>query len=337
MIPVMTQHLREILGSDPAPWEGLSGASVFVTGGTGFLGCNLLEAACYLVDELGLEFSLTVLTRDPGAFRAKAPHLANHRAVTLQRGDVNELATTWGAFTHVIHGATHSASVSGRMGNDATVAAASKANANILVFCQQVKPRRLLFLSSGAVYGPRHGPVVEVPDRAATAWTPYGLAKHVGELAFQAEARGSGLELAIARAFTFVGPWQGLESGYAVTDFIRAARKGEKIILKGPPDTTRSYLYAPEAACQLLQVLLTPGKEVVCNVGSSEAIKMQVLAEAVQEIFCPDAEIEVLPSTQPPSYYVPDMTQAESLGLRQRFDLRETLRRTREWLDAQAF
>jgi dTDP-glucose 4,6-dehydratase len=329
--------LPDLLGRDPAPWRALEGAKLFLTGGTGFLGCNLLEALFYLKDTLGLNLSLTVLTRDPAAFAKKAPRLAAHPALTLWPGDVTDFSPPPGTFTHLIHGAAPAASAHSRQGDADTLARSRAAIARVLDFARRAGAARLLYLSSGAVYGAEAfadgKPAAETaPLRPTTA---YGQAKAEAEDTLRAATR-SGPGLAIARAFTFLGPWQDLDAGFAVTDFIRAARAGQPIVLHGPPATVRSYLYAPEAAVHLLRLLTLSAPETTCNIGSPQPVTMRELAEAVRTVFAPGVVIEERPSTQPATAYLPDCTHAESLGLRATVPLSKALSLTREFLDGVA-
>lgn len=330
--------LPDLLGRDTAPWRELEGANLFLTGGTGFLGCNLLEALFYLNDTLGLNLSLSVLTRDPAAFAKKAPHLAAHPALTLWPGDVTDFSPPPGSFTHLIHGATPAASAHSRQGDEDTLARSRAATARVLDFARRAGAAHLLYLSSGAVYGAGAFagglPASETaPLRPTTA---YGQAKAEAEDALRAAIAHSGPGLTIARAFTFLGPWQDLHAGFAVTDFIRAARARQPIVLHGPPATVRSYLYAPEAAAHLLRLLTLPAQETTCNVGSPQPVTMRELAEAVRAACAPEVAIEEHPSPQPVTVYLPDCTRAESLGLRTTVSLSEALRFTRAFLDRHA-
>ncbi len=87
-------------------WQALRGRRVFITGGTGFLGCWLLEALLAGEAHFDLGLQLTVLSRDPDGFRARAPHLAGAAAVTLLQGDMTDLAGVDGRYDIVIHAAT---------------------------------------------------------------------------------------------------------------------------------------------------------------------------------------------------------------------------------------
>ena len=106
----LSADLEHVLARTSGLWEDLRGERLFITGGTGFVGCWLLESFVWASDHLHLGASAVVLTRDPEAFGRKAPHLALHRAITLQRGDVRRFESPPGRFSTVIHAATPSSS-----------------------------------------------------------------------------------------------------------------------------------------------------------------------------------------------------------------------------------
>ena len=85
----LADDLDHVLAQTGGLWDELRGARVFLTGGTGFFGCWLLETFLWANDRLGLDASVVVLTRDRRApSERRRPHLACHPAVTLRDGDV---------------------------------------------------------------------------------------------------------------------------------------------------------------------------------------------------------------------------------------------------------
>ena len=104
----LSNDCADILRQTRPLWEDVRGKRIFITGGTGFFGCWLLESFIRANDQLDLNASATVLTRNPEAFHRKAPHLAGHRSVTLHRGDVRTFTFPAGTFSHIIHAATDS-------------------------------------------------------------------------------------------------------------------------------------------------------------------------------------------------------------------------------------
>jgi dTDP-glucose 4,6-dehydratase len=99
---------NHVLAHTRGLWEELRGRRIFITGGTGFFGCWLLESFTHANDRLGLGAEAVVLTRAPAAFTRKAPHLAKNSAVRLHEGDVRDFAFPSGPFDFVLHAATES-------------------------------------------------------------------------------------------------------------------------------------------------------------------------------------------------------------------------------------
>jgi nucleoside-diphosphate-sugar epimerase len=103
---VNNKDLDHILEHTTQLWEEIRGQNIFITGGTGYFGCWLLESFTWVNDRLNLAAKATVLSRNPAAFVTKAPHLANHPSVHLIQGDVRDFKFPRGEFRFVIHAAT---------------------------------------------------------------------------------------------------------------------------------------------------------------------------------------------------------------------------------------
>src|SRR5579862_729389 len=84
----LSEDLELIAGKTADIWHELCGRRIFITGGTGFFGCWLLESFCYVNQKLDLGAKAVVLTRSPDAFARKCPHLALNPSVSMHCGDV---------------------------------------------------------------------------------------------------------------------------------------------------------------------------------------------------------------------------------------------------------
>jgi nucleoside-diphosphate-sugar epimerase len=342
MLNPLADDLDHVLAQTSGLWEELRGARLFLTGGTGFFGCWLLETFLWANDHLKLGASVVVLTRDRSAFARKAPHLACHPAVTLHEGDVRTFELTNGEFSHVIHAATYSSATLDNRDCLLMFDTIVGGTRRTLELARRSGATRFLLTSSGAVYGRQSPELTHVPEEydggpdPATASQVYAEAKRAAEMlcAMYADAY---LRPTIARCFAFVGPYLSLDVHFAVASFIRDALRGGPIRVSGDGTPYRSYLYAADLAIWLWTILLRGQSMRPYNVGSAAALTIQELAGVVARTFGPDRpdlEIEVAQpiARMPAERYVPDVTRAEvELGLRPIVSLADGIRRTVAW------
>jgi len=331
------EELDEQLALSREAWEGLRGARVFVTGGTGFVGSALLEAFLWANRRLALGAAAVVLTRDPDGFAAREPRLAADPALTLHRGDAVDFAFPAGRFDAVVHAATERAvAVPGRplFTYDRDVAATRR----VLELVRASGASRALFTSSGAVYGPQPPSLEAIPEDYAGAPAPtdpgaaYGHAKRASELAWTAYGAADGFTATIARLFAFAGPRLPLDEQYAFGNFVRDVLHGETLLIAGDGTPLRSYLYVAELARWLWTILVRGRGGRAYNVGSPHAVSIRALAERVVAVARPATPIAAARAPVPgvpPARYVPSVIRAQDeLGLRCTVGLDEAIRRT---------
>ncbi len=75
----LARDIDDIFDRTRSLWKDLRGGRIFLTGGTGFTGCWLLESFLAANDRLKLDAQAVVLTREPQAFCRKAPHARGNR------------------------------------------------------------------------------------------------------------------------------------------------------------------------------------------------------------------------------------------------------------------
>jgi len=335
------RDLDYVLGRVAGFITELQGAHLFITGGTGFIGCWLLETFLRFNEELRLGAAATVLTRNPDAFRAKAPHLSDAHAVSLLEGDVRTFRYPAYRFTNIIHAATDSnARLNAEHPSEMfdTVVAGTR---HVLDFAVACGAQRFLFASSGAVYGrqpPELSHVTEDYPGAPDTMNPgsaYGEGKRAAELLCRLHAEKHGLETKIARGFAFVGPHLPLDAHYAVGNFIRDGLSGGPIQVNGNGTPYRSYLHAADLAVWLWTILLRGKSCRPYNVGSERAVTIAELAHTVAAAFSPKPEVVILGRDMPDTLrerYVPSTGRAASeLGLHQTIDLNEAIARQISW------
>ena len=340
--PLPTDDLDHVLAHTRDLWEELRGQRLFITGGTGFFGMWLLESFAHANTQLLLRAEVTVLTRNPEAFALKAPHLANRSDLHFVRGDVRNFAFPPGEFPFVIHAGTTSGAPVEPLEMFETIVDGTRRG---LEFAATHGTRKLLFVSSGAVYGRQPSDVTHVPEDYPGAPDPldpasaYGAGKRAAELLCVLSGKKDGFEVKIARCFAFVGPHLPLDSHFAIGNFIRDAIQGGPIGVGGDGTPYRSYLYAADLAIWLWTILLCGQSGRAYNLGSDHGIPIAEVADRVAHAVTPPLLINIAKQAspdRPAERYVPMIHRAHTeLALCEFIGLNEAVQRTILWCRSQ--
>jgi len=330
MFRIASTDLDAIVQLGARDFEALRGARIFLTGGTGFFGKWLLAGLDRADRELGLDLSLTILSRDPRRFAAAWPDVMARRGWNLFEGHVAELPALLERFDFVIHAAADAPAQSGAAAEAERSRAIVAGTERVLALAERRGTKRMLFVSSGAVYGAATGKRAGAREdefARAQAVMPYGEAKRAAELAC---ARSKALP-AVARAFAFLGPHLPLDQNFAAGNFIGDALRGGPIVVRGDGTAQRSYLYPSDLVVWLAAILVRGQPGAAYNVGSDEVVSTHDLARTVAAQAGEDVRVEIQ-STQAPGpqhIYLPDIARAKNeLGLQVTVPLREAIRRT---------
>jgi len=339
MANALAVDLDHVLAHTTQTWEELRGQRLFLTGGTGFFGCWLLETFLWANDKLDLGASAVVLTRNPEAFAKKAPHLAGHPAVKLCAGDVRSFVFPAGSFRYLVHAATESSTTLNAVDSLAMLETIVRGTERTLEFARRSGVEKFLLTSSGAVYGPQPAELSRLPEGYHGAPDPadlgsaYGEGKRVAEHLCAVYHDRFGLQTKIARCFAFLGPYLPLDVHFAAGNFLRDGLRGGPIRVQGDGTPWRSYLYAVDLAIWLWSILSRGEPCRPYNVGGDQAVTIGELAQQVATHFGTQvitARAAVL--GQPQQKYVPDVTRAKhELGLRAWITLADAIARTARW------
>ena len=340
MNPLATD-LDHVLAHIEGLWDELRNQRIFITGGTGFFGCWLLESFAWANTKLGLNAQAVVLSRNPRAFAQKAPHLVADKAIIFQTGDVRNFVFPAGAFSHVIHAATEASAKLNQENPLLMLDTIVEGTRHTLDFAVASGARKFLLTSSGAVYGSQPTELTHIPEDYRGAPDPvapasaYGEGKRLAELLGALYHRQHGLETKTARCFAFVGPYLPFDTQFAIGNFIRDAVRGGPIAVTGDGTPWRSYLYAADLAIWLWTILLTAPAGRAFNLGSDHGLSILDLANRVARLQPQPPPVHVAqPRTQhgPVSRYVPAIAQARTeLGLDVLIPLDEAITRSVAW------
>lgn len=338
-----SRDIDHVLAHTAGLWDAFRGESLFLTGGTGFVGTWLLETFLTANERFDLRARIVVLSRDPGSFLRRAAKMTGLRAVEFVQGSTSFFEFPEGRFAYVIHAATEQGLIPSPASPEGPFDQNVLATRRVLEFARHHGARRVLLTSSGAVYGKQPSDVAHLDEDYPYAPSTndvsaaYGHSKRVSEFLGCAYGAAHGYEVLIARLFAFAGPLIPLNLNFAVGNFVRDALQGGPIRIAGDGAALRSYLYAADLAIWLWTVLLKGEHGRPYNIGSSEAVSIIQLAEAVRASLPTTSAVEISVARksvagEAPARYVPSNARAANeLGLIPRIPLAESIRRMIEW------
>ena len=336
----ISSDLESIFERTQHIWESLDGSRIFITGGTGFIGCWLLESLTYAAKKLNLDIAATVLTRSEESFRRKAPTLACSPYINFVEGDVVDFPSPPGKYSHLIHAATDASADLNENNPLRMFGTVIDGTRRALDFAVEKNVVKTLFLSSGAVYGQQPWDMLNVSEdyigapNCLDARATYAEAKRAAEMLCAIYAKQFGTKISIARIFALLGPYLSLEIHFAAGNFIRDAMKGQDIVINGNGLPCRSYLYASDLTVCLWHLLLQGRPGQPYNVGSSEGISIKELAKKVALVLegPPPMILGEKDLGWNPGRYVPSTDLIEhELNLKRTVSIEQAILRTAIW------
>lgn len=157
---------------------------------------------------------------------------------------------------------------------------------------RDVGVQRVVFISSGAVYGDRgHQPLVE--EATADPRSPYAVSKLAAEYYVRTIGSLWGIETVALRVFNAYGPGQPLPAAHApvIPHFLRSTVRGGTLVIHGKGEQTRDFVYLTDVVEAMVSAATAPTIDrSVINVGSGIETAIRRLAQEVLEAVGSSAE-----------------------------------------------
>lgn len=251
---------------------------ILITGAAGFLGSALANRLVREGHEVrGLD---DLSTGDPAVLSPE---------VHFTRGDVNDRPKLWTLLQDVdcvYHLAARvlvpESVLYPREYNQTNVGG----TVSLMEAMRDVGVRRVVFVSSGAVYGDQQQqPVSE--DALPNPRSPYAVSKLAAEYYVKTIGALWGIEALCLRVFNAYGPGQHLPPVHApvVLSFLRQALHNGTLVIHGDGSQTRDYVYVDDVVNALLAASTAPDiDQLTINVGSGQETSVRELARLVIEV-----------------------------------------------------
>jgi nucleoside-diphosphate-sugar epimerase len=278
---------------------------VLFAGGTGFVGKTFLDNLSELQSRE--PFELTLLSRDPDAFIDRnAEFVARYgQNFSIVRQSLPEI-TLARSFDVIIHGAEVPSSDI----TDETVARSDEVLKSLLSFAKRSGTKRIVYLSSGAVYSlggdldVPFAPTLDFPEVALDA-SLYGYSKYMSELTLRSFAKRTGIEHVIIRIFNVASRHVPLSGRYALGNFVNDLLDPDKteITITGSGEDRRSFIGGRELSGLLAYCLNRAPTGKVYNACSQQDISILELAKLVLHVAGSKKPIVVSSPNAPANHY----------------------------------
>ncbi len=336
----------------PEERKKLSGSTILLTGGAGFLGFYLMQFFSRFREELGIRQILCLdnfMLGKPKWLDA----LQEDSYVTVMQFDIIrdglEALSGAGEADYILHMASIASPTFYRRYPIETVDANIWGLRSLLDFYKERDIKGLLFFSSSELYGdpaPEAIPLGEDYNGNVCATGPracYDESKRFGETLCMLFAQQHHMPIGVVRPFNNYGPGMKLTDKRVPADFAKNVMDNQDLTILSSGAPTRTFCYIADAAAGYLKVLLH-GKYDYFNIGIEEPeVTISRLAEyyreAGQDIFGYTGEVQYAVSeeadylTNNPQRRCPDIGKARAiLGYAPELEVGEGIQRFLQYL-----
>jgi len=298
----------------------LNGASVLVTGATGFVGPYLLEG----LSKKGAQIKILALNMD------EIPSNPGAKDIETVTGDITKPKTLEG-ITNSVDFVFHLAAISNvdyAIKNPVkTYDANVRGTMNLLEEVRKNPVQKFVYVSSSHVYGvPEYIPIDEIHPIAPRE--PYSASKAAAENIVNGYSGAYGINTAIVRPFNIYGPGQ--HESFLIPSIIKQAY-GSDVIEVGNVEPTRDFTYITDVVAGFL--MIAESGLGVYNIGSGIEVKVGDILRRIVDIVNPDIKIRSVEKRQRSggveiARMCADVSKLKEIGWVPKVGLEEGLRKT---------
>lgn len=323
----------------PLEWEKLTDSTICITGATGLIGSFLIDVL--LAKSETLHCSIVAMGRSTQRAQIRfGRYLDGIRLRFLEHDVCLPFSEIDCQADYVLHLASNTHPLAYAAQPIETISANIVGTQNVLDFAVQSHANRVLFASSGEIYGENRGDVQFFDEHYCgyidcnTMRACYNEGKRAGEALCQAYRHQRGLQIVIPRFPRTYGPTMQTDDSKASSQFIKKAVAGEDIVLKSKGTQYFSYLHVADAVSGALFCLLRGTDGEAYNVADA-ASNVHLFELAAIAAGAADTKVvfEVPEKCERAGYSVAtkallDGSKIRALGWREQFPVQKGMRET---------
>ena len=324
--------------------QRLSGRTVLITGGAGFLGNYIIGVLDYLNRNI-LKQPCNIISVDNFISGVKY-QLAEGPNFRTIKHDIKEPLKIDEPVHFIIHAAGIASPKFYRDYKIQTIDVGAIGTKNMLELAREKKVESMVYTSSSEVYGDPHPDAIPTPEtyRGNVACigprANYDESKRVGETYSMAYQEAYDIPVKIVRFFNVYGPGMRHDDARLLPNFATHHLNGKPIPVYGNGNQTRTFCYITDGITGLLKVFLSHRNGEVFNVGTDQPeISILGIAEIMKELYHTQTQfhdrekiVDAYSGKSDPHRRCPDISKIKAhLNYTPKVDLRTGIQRFMTW------
>ena len=268
------------------PWELLDDCNILITGASGLIGSCLVEV---LMARTCRKYNVFAMGRNVKRMEQIFKQYTSQNDFNIIQGDVTKQFVFEQPFHYIIHAASGAAPTDFVHNPVEVMKANFNGVINMIEYGLKHDMRRLLYISSGEVYGEGDGRIFSEEYSGFVDCTNprscYPSSKRAAENLCVSYAKEYGADVVIARPCHIYGPNFTEHDNRVYTQFIRNVLCNEDVVLKSSGQQFRSWCYVVDCVSALLYILLKGKCSEAYNVADEKSnISIKEMAEMIATI-----------------------------------------------------
>ena len=310
--------------AEQLPWEKLEGKNILVTGATGLIGGCLVEVL--MAREGG--YHVYAAGRDEERARQRFLDYTSDRRFHFLKFDVSLPLQSDITFHYIVHAASGASPSAFATSPVEVIKANILGVSNLLDYGIDHSLERMLYVSSGEVYG-EGGATIDTPDGkafdetdsgyvdCATQRACYPSSKRAAETLCISYCAQYGADVVIARPCHVYGPFFTCHDNRVYAQFLRNVMRGEDIVMKSDGSQFRSWCHVIDCARGLLYIMLKGRDGEAYNIADeASCMTIRQLAERIAAAHGRKVVMQIPPDNERRGYNVVTRSIFSTLKLR---------------------
>lgn len=303
------------------PWEKFNGSNILVTGATGLIGSCLIDVLMSMPSQT---YNVYAAGRNKARAEMRFSKYIHRKNFHFLQYDVEKPIHSEICFQYIVHAASNASPNFFAKKPVEVMKSNIQGLINLVEFGLGHSMRRLLYVSSGEVYGEGDGSIFKEeysgyvnPNKSRSC---YPCSKRAAETLCASYIDEYNADIVIARPSHVYGPYFTESDNRVFAQFIRNVINKQDIVMKSTGSQYRSWCYVVDCVSALLYILLKGRKGDVYNVADNRSnLTIKELAELIARIGNRKVVIDLptneeLKGFNPVTRSVFDTTKLEGLG-----------------------